>query len=120
MNPLTQSKTTPRLFMTLALLCFRLLRRGQAVAFRLILTFIPSHAKIGRFYQKFGSAIAAIAALIIVAMTPEANGAEVKVKKVNGSPTFQITLNGEAFVIKGMNYSPVPIGVAPGDGLPYG
>ena len=84
------------------------------------LMFIPSYAKIGTCYLKFGCAIAAIAALITVATTPDADGAEVKVKKVNGSPTFQITLNGEPFVIKGMNYSPVPIGVAPGDGLPYG
>lgn len=82
--------------------------------------FIPTHAKIGKFYLKFGCAIAAIAALITVATTPYADGAEVKVKRVNGFNTFQITLNGEPFVIKGMNYSPVPIGVAPGDGLPYG
>jgi len=120
MNPLIQSKTTPPLLITLALLCFGLLPRGQAVAFRLILMFIPSHAKIGTCYLKFSCAIAAIAALITVATTPDADGAEVKVKKVNGSPTFQITLNGEPFVIKGMNYSPLPIGVAPGDGLPYG
>ena len=33
---------------------------------------------------------------------------------------FQIKLNGQPFVIKGMNYSPVPIGVAPGDGPPNG
>jgi hypothetical protein len=32
---------------------------------------------------------------------------------------FQIALNGQPFVIKGMNYSPVPIGTAPGN-LPYG
>ena len=79
--------------------------------------FIPSHAKIGTCYLKFGCAIAA---LITVATMPYVDGAEVKVKKVNGVSTFQITLNGEPFVIKGMNYSPVPIGVAPGDGLPYG
>ena len=78
------------------------------------LMFIPSHAKIRTCYLKFGCAIAAIAALIAVATMPDADGAVVK---ANG---FQITLNGEPFVIKGMNYSPVPIGVAPGDGLPYG
>ena len=32
---------------------------------------------------------------------------------------FQIQLNGQPFVIKGMNYSPVPIGTAPGN-VPYG
>lgn len=84
------------------------------------LMFIPPHAKIRTCYLKFGCSIAAIAALIAVATTPDADGAEVKVKRVNGFPTFQITLNGEPFVIKGMNYSPVPIGVAPGDGPPYG
>src|SRR6188472_4066039 len=36
MNPLIQSKTTPPLLISLALLCFGLLPRGQAVAFRLI------------------------------------------------------------------------------------
>src|ERR1051326_3141343 len=77
--------------------------------------FIPSNAKFGTYYLRFGCAIAGIAvALIAVATTPDADGAEVK---VNG---FQITLNGQPFVIKGMNYAPVPIGVAPGDGLPYG
>jgi hypothetical protein len=77
--------------------------------------FIPSHAKIGTCYLKFGCAIAAIAALITVATTPYADGAEVKAKG------FRITLNGEPFVIKGMNYAPVPINVAPGgDGEPYG
>ena len=32
---------------------------------------------------------------------------------------FQLKLNGQPFVIKGMNYSPVPIGTAPGF-VPYG
>jgi hypothetical protein len=32
---------------------------------------------------------------------------------------FQIKLNGQPFVVKGMNYSPVPIGTAPGI-APYG
>jgi hypothetical protein len=84
------------------------------------LMFTPSLGKIGTCYLKFGCAVAAIAALVTVATTPDADGAEVKVKKVNGISTFQITLNGEPFVIKGMNYSPVPIGVHPGGGPPHG
>jgi len=32
---------------------------------------------------------------------------------------FQLKLNGQPFVAKGMNYSPVPIGTAPGF-VPYG
>lgn len=52
--------------------------------------------------------------LFTAAAIPRATSAVVKAKG------FQITLNGEPFVIKGMDYSPVPIGVAPGDGLPYG
>jgi hypothetical protein len=32
---------------------------------------------------------------------------------------FQLKLNGQPFVVKGMNYSPVPIGTAPGN-PPYG
>jgi hypothetical protein len=32
---------------------------------------------------------------------------------------FQLKLNGQPFVVKGMNYSPVPIGTAPGF-VPYG
>jgi hypothetical protein len=32
---------------------------------------------------------------------------------------FQLKLNGQAFVVKGMNYSPVPIGTFPGF-VPYG
>jgi hypothetical protein len=32
---------------------------------------------------------------------------------------FQLKLNGQPFVAKGMNYSPVPIGTAPGN-VPYG
>jgi hypothetical protein len=82
--------------------------------------FIYSLARLGTRHVKFGCAIAAIVALITVATMPYADGAEVKVKRVDGLTTFQITLNEKPFVIKGMNYSPVPIGVAPGDGLPYG
>lgn len=52
--------------------------------------------------------------LLAAAAVPRATSAVVKAKG------FQIILNDEPFVIKGMNYSPLPIGVAPGDGLPYG
>jgi hypothetical protein len=76
--------------------------------------FISSHIKVGRICRKVGCATGAIAALITIAMTPHSDGAVVRANR------FQITLNGERFVVKGMNYSPVPIGVAPGDGLPYG
>jgi hypothetical protein len=54
--------------------------------------------------------VAAVFLLATVANIPAA------VVKANG---FQLKLNGQPFVIKGMNYSPVPIGTAPGI-IPYG
>jgi hypothetical protein len=33
---------------------------------------------------------------------------------------FQVKVNGKNFVVKGVTYSPVPIGVRPGDAPPYG
>jgi hypothetical protein len=68
-------------------------------------------AKIGTGFAKFTSLIAT---LIVLGTSADAPAAVVK------ADGFQLKLNGEPFVIKGMNYSPVPIGVAPGDGLPYG
>jgi hypothetical protein len=82
--------------------------------FAVALMSIPSLIKIGTRHVKFGCVITAITFLITAAATPNVHAAVVK---ANG---FRITLDGEPFVIKGMNYSPVPIGVAPGDGLPYG
>jgi hypothetical protein len=62
-------------------------------------------------FAKFSLAIAAT--IILLATTAHVRAAVVT---ANG---FQIKLNGEPFVIKGMNYSPVPIGTAPGI-IPYG
>ncbi len=61
---------------------------------------------------KFPQTIAII--LFVTALTSSyATGAVVT---ANG---FQLKLNGQPFVVKGMNYSPVPIGTAPGN-PPYG
>jgi hypothetical protein len=61
---------------------------------------------------KFPQTIAII--LFVTALTsPYATAAVVT---ANG---FQLKLNGQPFVVKGMNYSPVPIGTAPGN-PPYG
>ena len=54
-----------------------------------------------------------IAAVFLVATSANSRAAVVT---ANG---FQLQLNGQPFVIKGMNYSPVPIGTAPGF-VPYG
>lgn len=81
--------------------------------FHFALMFIPSFAKIGTCHVKFGCVTAAIVALMTAAAAPHADCAVVK---ANG---FQITLDGQPFVIKGMNYSPVPIGAAPRY-IPYG
>jgi hypothetical protein len=63
-------------------------------------------------FAKFPQTIAII--LLVTAITsPYATSAVVT---ANG---FQIKLNGQPFVIKGMNYSPVPIGAAPRY-TPYG
>ena len=73
--------------------------------------FIPFAAKTGTRFAKFTSLIAS---LIVLATNADAPAAVVK------ADGFQLKLNGQPFVIKGMNYSPVPIGVAPGDGPPNG
>src|SRR6266536_1833255 len=63
-------------------------------------------------FAKFPQTIALI--LLVTAITsPYATSAVVT---ANG---FQLNLNGQPFVAKGMNYSPVPIGTAPGF-VPYG
>jgi hypothetical protein len=63
-------------------------------------------------FAKFPQTIAIIL-LITAITTPYATSAVVT------STGFQLKLNGQPFVIKGMNYSPVPIGTAPGF-IPYG
>jgi len=67
-------------------------------------------AKIGMRFGKFSWPGAIIFLLITAGPVPAA------VVTANG---FQIQLNGQPFIIKGMNYSPVPIGTAPGN-VPYG
>jgi hypothetical protein len=54
-----------------------------------------------------------IATVCLLSTRADAPGAVVT---ANG---FQLKLNGQPFVVKGMNYSPVPIGTAPGS-PPYG
>jgi hypothetical protein len=73
---------------------------------------ISSFLKTTVRFAKFPQTLAII--LLATAITsPYATGAVVT---ANG---FQIKLNGQPFVIKGMNYSPVPIGAAPRY-TPYG
>jgi hypothetical protein len=75
-------------------------------------TMIHSFLKTTVRFAKFPQTIALI--LLVTAITsPYATGAVVT---ANG---FQLKLNGQPFVIKGMNYSPVPIGAAPRY-TPYG
>src|SRR5215831_17188766 len=73
------------------------------------MSIVPT-AKIGMRVGKFSWLGAIILLLITAGPVPAAVVTE------NG---FQIQLNGQPFVIKGMNYSPVPIGTAPGN-VPYG
>jgi hypothetical protein len=63
-------------------------------------------------FAKFPQSIAIIL-LTTAITTPYATSAVVT------STGFQLKLNGQPFVVKGMNYSPVPIGTAPGN-PPYG
>jgi hypothetical protein len=63
-------------------------------------------------FAKFPQTIAIIL-LVTVMTSPYATSAVVTAND------FQLKLNGSAFAIKGMNYSPVPIGTAPGF-VPYG
>ena len=72
---------------------------------------IPSFLKMGTRFAKFPHTILIL--LFAAATSPHAIGAVVT---ANG---FQLNLNGQPFVVKGMNYSPVPIGTAPGF-VPYG
>ena len=66
-----------------------------------------SFLKIGTRFAKFPHTIVLI--LLFAAVTsPHAMSAVVT---ANG---FQLKLNGQPFVAKGMNYSPVPIGTFPG------
>jgi hypothetical protein len=73
---------------------------------------IPSFLKTRTRFAKFSRTIALIL-LVAASTSPPATGAVVT---ANG---FQLKLNGQPFVIKGMNYSPVPIGTAPAN-VPYG
>lgn len=72
--------------------------------------FILPFAKNGVRVWKFSWLGALLLLLITAAHAPAA------VVKANG---FQITLNGQPFVVKGMNYSPVPTGTKP-EFIPYG
>jgi hypothetical protein len=71
---------------------------------------ILSFAKKRMRFAKSSCFIATVFLLATIADAPAA------VVKADG---FQLKLNGQPFVIKGMNYSPVPIGTAPGI-IPYG
>jgi hypothetical protein len=62
-------------------------------------------------FAKFSPATAAT--IILLAATAHVRAAVVK------ADGFQLKLNGQPFVVKGMNYSPVPIGAAPRY-IPYG
>jgi hypothetical protein len=73
---------------------------------------IPPFLKTRTRFAKFPLTIVLLA-LFAAATSPCVTGAVVT---ANG---FQLTLNGQPFVVKGMNYSPVPIGTAPGF-IPYG
>jgi hypothetical protein len=73
---------------------------------------IHSFLKTTMRFAKFPQTIAII--LLVTAITsPYATSAVVT------ADGFQIKLNGSVFVVKGMNYSPVPIGAAPRY-IPYG
>ena len=73
---------------------------------------ISSFLKIRTSFAKFPHTTI-LFLLFAVATSPDATSAVVT---ANG---FQLKLNGQPFVVKGMNYSPVPIGTAPGN-PPYG
>jgi hypothetical protein len=73
---------------------------------------VPLFLKTGFRIAKFPPTLVLIL-LFAVTTSPHATGAVVT---ANG---FQVKLNGQPFVAKGMNYSPVPIGTAPGN-PPYG
>ena len=71
----------------------------------------PQFLKVGTRFAKFPHALV-VALLVAVGASPHAISAVVT---ANG---FQLKLNGQPFVVKGMNYSPVPIGTFPGY-IPY-
>jgi hypothetical protein len=73
---------------------------------------IPPFLKTKTHVAKF-SPIVALILLVTAGTIPRATSAVVKADE------FQIRLNGQPFVVKGMNYSPVPIGAAPRY-IPYG
>src|SRR5215831_19465024 len=73
---------------------------------------IPLFVQMRTSFARFISA-AALFVLFAAATSPHATSAVVT------ADGFQIKLNGQPFVIKGMNYSPVPIGAAPRY-IPYG
>ena len=75
---------------------------------------IPSFLKTNVCFAKFNCLIAAT--IILAAATTSAHGEPNTRVKAFG---FNLQLNGKPLVIKGMNYSPVPIGTAPGF-IPYG
>jgi hypothetical protein len=67
---------------------------------------IASFPRTEKHFAKFPNIIVLIL-LFAAATIPHATGAVVT------ADGFQLKLNGQPFVIKGMNYSPVPIGAAP-------
>ena len=73
---------------------------------------ICSLLKMGTRIAKFPQTIA-ILLLVTATTSPHASSAVVT------ADGFQLKLNGQPFVVKGMNYSPVPIGAAPRY-VPYG
>jgi hypothetical protein len=72
----------------------------------------PPFLKTGIRFAKFPHTIVLIL-LFTAATTPLATSTVVT------ATGFQLKLNGQPFVVKGMNYSPVPIGTASGF-VPYG
>src|SRR6266516_7541506 len=74
----------------------------------IIHSFLKTTVRLAKFPQTI------VIILFVTALTsPYATSAVVT---ANG---FQLKLNGQPFVVKGMNYSPVPIGAAPRY-IPYG
>jgi len=71
--------------------------------------------------SSWGSTIACVTiALVVLAVAAKTVDAARNVNARVNASGYMLHVNGKLFVIKGMNYSPVPIGVAPGDGPPVG
>jgi len=71
--------------------------------------------------SSWGSTIACVTiALVVLAVAAKTVDAARNVNARVNASGYILHVNGKLFVIKGMNYSPVPIGVAPGDGPPVG